>query len=294
MVRKFTKKLDELYVKENLELLETLEIIGHKSEMKKDRIALTADYIYQQLETGNLLSNAFKTCPYINFNDVYVSFIALSEKTGDLRAAISYLSEKYERNYRNKMKLIEVSIYPAFVIILSALSGFMLISYTQNNIYEFLKTVALVIAICIGIYSGIIKAMWEEPLYEAFMVVDFLLKAGIGISEAIGCAVNLLGRNSRLGALFEASREKLEFGMNLQNSLQIGKKYEEGFYFADKAGRKTEVFGKMAVWINTRYERRQKICMGLVEPVFILVAGFFLFFLILKFFLPFLTEINFG
>lgn len=308
MVRKFTKKLDELFVKQNIGLLEALNIISHgpsKSGDKKyekkwgcggrarEKIARTAEYLYQQMETGNLISNAFRSCPYISFDEKYVSFVALAEGSGDLKNAVIYLNDKYERSYQNKLKVMEASFYPLFVIILSIIAGLFLVKFTDGENYLSLIEMTIILTcVCVGLLYFIIKVMAENPLYEAFLTIDFLLKSGVCMSEAIGCAIQIVGIKSKTGRAFEDAREKLEFGMSLQNALQLGERYEEGFYFAEKAGGKTEVFGKMALWLNVEWERRRKFCLSIMEPLFILLAGIFLLALILKYFLPYITDLN--
>lgn len=293
MVRKFTKKLVDLYGQKNIDISEALKIISYKPGKTRDKVALAAKYIYEELETGNYISNAFKTCPYINFDEIYVSFLSLAERTGDLRKALNYLNLKYERTYENKLKLLEVSIYPCFVIVLSVLSCFFLITYFGlENRFELLQMVLVLLLICSLCFFIIARILSENRLYEAFMIIDFLLQSGVGLSSAVACGVNILGVHSKMGKAFEEAREKLEFGMSLQSALKLGKLYEEGFYFADKAGGKTEVFGNMAVWINQKEERKRRICINIVEPVFILIAGLFLLTLMIKYFIPLIVNIG--
>ena len=257
----------------------------------KNLVSKTAEYLYTQLELGNPFSNSLRTCPSMNFDDFYVSFITLAELTGDLKEAISYLRRKLERKHKNKMQLLEASIYPAFVIILAICASFFLINYTGMIEADLLlKMIFILIIGCISIFWGISKIICDDKLYEAFLIIDFLLKAGVGMSGAVGCGVQILGINSRMGRLFDDAREKLEYGVSLENALKLGEKFEEGFYLAEKAGGKTEVFGKMAGWIYQKNERKRKICLSLLEPLFLLITGVFLLLLIMNFFMPFIND----
>lgn len=292
MVEEFTKKLDELYVQQKLDLSEALKIMFHRKSRHKTQTEKSAEYLYMQLELGNPFSNSLRTCPFINFDDFYVSFITLAELTGDLRDAISYLNKKLERKHKNKMKLLEASIYPFFVIILAVCSSFLLVSYTGADAELLFKMIFILILGSICIFFGISKVICDDKLYEAFLIIDFLLKAGVGMSGAVGCGVQILGINSRMGRIFKEAKEKLEYGVSLENALKIGEKFEEGFYLAEKAGGKTEVFGKMASWINQRNERKRKICISLLEPLFLLITGLFLLLLIMNFFMPFINDME--
>ncbi len=95
MQREFTEVLYELFVRQNLSLSHSLLIMSRKP--KKDRVKLAAESIYSALENGSVFSSALKTCEYVRFNDVYISFILLAEKNGDLKSTVSYLKEKLVR-----------------------------------------------------------------------------------------------------------------------------------------------------------------------------------------------------
>ena len=77
MQREFTEVLYELFVRQNLSLSHSLLIMSRKP--KKDRVKFAAESIYSALENGSVFSSALKTCEYVRFNDVYISFILLAE-----------------------------------------------------------------------------------------------------------------------------------------------------------------------------------------------------------------------
>lgn len=294
MKRLFIKKLYELYVVQQLRLDEALLIIKENKNFEKKRIRKAGEYIYQQMEEGHLISNAFNSCPHIDFGGTIISFLALAEKTGDLRLGIEYLYKKLEREHSSKRKIWEVSIYPIFIMLISVLGSFFLVDYMEYKNFSFLiKMILFMGVVSISVFLGIAKVMGENQLYEAFLAIDFLIKAGIGIAEAVGCGVQLVGVNTKLGKKFQIAKERLEFGVSLENALQLGKTFQEGFYYAEKGAGKTDIFGKMACWLNQQDENRRKICTELMEPVFVLLAGGFMFALILKIFVPFMNPMNF-
>lgn len=294
MVRRFTSELADLYVKEGLGLSESLKIMMHKSRGRRNQISRTAEYLFNCLEEGSLFSNAFKTCPFINFDDSYSFFISLSEKSGDLRKTIEYLNLKYERKHQNKCKLVEVSLYPFFVVCLAVLASFFVCKLSGRESYgQILQYLFCLLGACGGIFFVISKIISEDKLYEAFLGIDFLINAGVNVSLAVSSAVFILGTGSRMGKCFMEAGEKLGFGMNLEKAFGLGKKYQEAFYYADSAGKSSEVFKKLALWVDSKSQKRRRICLGLVEPLFICITGIFLLCLIMKFFMPFMNDLNF-
>ncbi len=294
MVRKFTNELADLYVKQKIGLSESLQIMMNRNKKRKSRISRSAEYLFESLQEGNLISNAFKTCPFINFDDTYIFFISLSEKSGDLRKTLEYLGSKYERKYQNRSKLLEVSLYPFFVVFLAVLASFFVCNLSGNTNYgQVLNYLFFLVGVCSSIFFVIGKIISEDKLYEAFLGIDFLIKAGVNVSAAVASAVYILGADSRLGKSFLEAGEKLEFGMNLQNAFSLGEKYDEAFYYADSCGKSSEVFKKLALWVGEKAQKRRKVCLGLVEPLFICVTGLFLLCLVMKFFMPFMNDMKF-
>ena len=170
MVRKFTSELADLYVRQNMTLSESLQIMMHKNKKRKNRISRSAAYLFECLQEGNLISNAFKTCPFINFDDSYTYFISLSEKSGDLRKTLEYLNLKYERKYQNKNKLLEVSLYPFFVVSLAVLASLFVCNLSGDANYgQVLNYLFFLVGVCGSIFFVIGKIISEDKLYEAFL-----------------------------------------------------------------------------------------------------------------------------
>lgn len=295
----FTRALYELFVKEELPLSQSLLIM--RSKPKKDCVKKAAAEIYASLENGSLFSNALKACGEISFDEVYISFINIAEKNGDLKTALSYLKAKLEREADCRKKLTEAFIYPAFVILLSVAASLFIGFYTQSGQWPLLiKYLFVLIAVCILLYFSIVRMLSEDCLFEAFTAVDFLLRNGIELSEAVGCAVQIAGPSTRIGKVFENARLKLSYGMDLQNAFLPSEGYEgvsasrlrEAFYYADAGGCKNDLFGKIAAYLKSQKDRSRTICLSLIEPLFIVVTGVFILVLLMTFFMPVINGIG--
>jgi len=297
MVRKFTEKLVEMNVNQGIGLCETLEIMANEPDryfFSNKRIKKTAVYLLENLRKGNLFSIGIKTCPYIAFDDTYVNFISLAENTGNLGQTLIFLNQKYSRNNEIKSALIEAFLYPCFVMIMGIASVFYVVNFMGiGNQMELIKYVLLLIGFVTSSFCITLRLMGNNPLYEAFLAIDFLIQSGVNISGAVTCAVRIVGAESNYGKKLENAREKLEFGVPLHFALDLGNRYDEAFYFAEKAGGKTEVFGKLALWINEKDKKKRRIYLRLLEPFYIAGTGIFLLLIILKFFLPVMTNFTF-
>ena len=292
----FTKALYELFVRQDISLSQSLLIMSRKP--RHDGVSRAAESLYKALENGSLFSNALRTCSAIPFDDVYISFILLAEKNGDLKSAVSYLKEKLEREESGRRRLFAASVYPAFVILISVGASAFVGLYTGTADFALLmKYIAGLLFVCGAVFALIFKLLKGDCLCEAFTAVDFLLKNGIELSEAVGCAVQIAGPSTRVGRIFENARMKLSYGMDLRNAFmcrELGgdKKLSEAFYYADTGGSQLDLFGRMAACLEAQNERRRTVCLSLVEPLFIVIAGGFILLLLMSFFMPLINDIG--
>ena len=295
----FTRALYELFVKQEISLSQSLFIMSCKPG--KDCVKKASAAIYSSLENGSLFSNALKVCREVIFDDLFISFVSLAEKNGDLKAALSYLKEKLEREADCRKKIIDAFIYPVFVVFLSVAACLFIGFYTQTSDWLLLtKYLLVLISVCLILYLMIIRAMRDDCLFEAFTAVDFLLRNGFELSEAVGCAVQIAGPSSRIGKLFEEARQKLSYGMDLQNAFLCADGYEslsdsrlrEAFYYADTGCNKNDLFGRIAAYLQSKKERSRTICLSLIEPLFIVVTGAFILALLMTFFMPVINGIG--
>ena len=293
MKKEFTDVLYDLFVRQDNSLSQSLLIMSRKP--KRDAVRRAALLIYSSLEGGSLFSNALRTCSEIKFDDVYISFILLAEKNGDLKSTVSYLKQKLDRESEGKRKLLEASVYPAFVIFLSIAASLFVGLYTDTADFNLLaKYVLLFLFFCVCVYALIFRILDEDKLCEAFTAVDFLLKNGIELSEAVGCAVQVAGPSGEIGRIFEDARIKLTYGMDLRNAFdcKTSRKFSELFYYADTGGSQLDLFERITLNLEAQNQKRRTICLSLIEPVFIVMAGGFIMLLLMTFFMPLINSIS--
>ena len=293
MQREFTEVLYELFVRQNLSLSHSLLIMSRKP--RKDNVKFASEAIYSALERGSVFSSALKTCEFVRFDDVYISFILLAEKNGDLKSTVSYLKQKLARENEHSKKLIGASIYPAFVILLALAATVFIGLYTDTADFSLLaEYVSGFLFLCVCVYGVIFKLLGDDRLCEAFTAVDFLLKNGIELSEAVGCAVQIAGPSGSVGKIFENARIKLSYGMDLQTAFNCkeNRQFSEIFYYADIGGSQLDLFARIASGLSAKNERRRTICLSLVEPVFIVITGGFILMILMTFFMPLINDIS--
>lgn len=291
MQKMFTEVLFELFVKQNIALSDSLLIMSNKP--KKDKVSQAAKSLYSALENGSLFSNALKSCREICFDETYISFVLLSERTGDLRTVFTYLKQKLERDSENKRKLAGASIYPTLVFLVSIAACIFIGVYTKTADFVLLgKYIWFLLCVCGGAYYLIFKMVGESRLAEAFTAVDFLVQSGVELSAAVECAVSVAGPSGKIGRLFEEAKLKLSYGMELREAFNCKGALKEAFYYADIGKSQTDLFARIAAYLNCQKEKRRTMCLVLIEPLFILITGGFIMMLLMTFFMPFINDLS--
>lgn len=295
MVAKFTKVLYEFVVEKGCSLKEGLEIIASKLDRgMESKIEKTGKYLLNELLEGSPLSNSLKKCPYISFDDIYITFIYFAEKTGNLAKTLEFLNSRCERKKNAESKLIEAGIYPCIVVLL-ALGGSLYLYFSKlfnfgNEVFVYLF---LFLVSCGVTFIWIKKTLGENKLYESFLAISFLLKADVSMYDAVSCGALIMGVTTKQGINFINAGEKLLLGMDLETAFSLGRKYSNAFYYADKGGGKADVFEKLANWIGEKDEKKRAICIALLEPLFIFLTGIFLIILVANVFMPYICNLSF-
>lgn len=300
-VKNFTDSLYELFVEQKLTLVKSLEIIANE---KQSKVQKAADRIKTDLQQGCTFSNALQTCSFLDFDQIYISFVSFAEITGNLQQTLEFLKKRCERKEQSNTKLTEASLYPSFVIIFAIGLCIFLGFYTsslygtesfnsfisQKNLFS---SVLLLLSFCFVIFAMIKKNLQENKMYESFLAISFLIKSGVNVSVAVGAGIIITGPGSKYGALFQSAKEKLEFGMDVFNAFDcfsLRPELKNAFYYAQMAGNKSDVFEKIATRMGVEDEKRRRKCLALIEPVFIGITGMFLMIVLVLYLMPMMTD----
>ena len=308
---RFTDRLEELVCKKACDLQSALLLLSQNSNKKNKLLAKTASNLYSSLKRGNSFSLALKTCPYIEFDEVYISFITFAERCGQLGKTLTFLKARGLREKENADKLIEASVYPFFVVLISisATVGLYLyskslwgqedmgFSFSQETYSSFYASFGFLIAFCFAAFLLLRKTLGTNKLYEAFLASGFLVKGGESLTNAVKGAVNILGYTSKEGQLFAQAGKKLSYGLNLKAAFEIDlwkfsmrQELEEAFFYAEKTGGENDAFEKIALWLNNKDEKKRAICFKLLEPFFVCGTGIFLLIFLMNLVLPIFNQ----
>lgn len=116
-------------------ILNCLTVLENQTENKK--LAGICGSLAECLQEGRTLSEAVQRFPDI-FPAIFVSMIRVGEESGSLDRSLDRLSLYFEKEYEIKEKLKSAMIYPAFVLAISFLVIFVLLTFVLPAIIAML------------------------------------------------------------------------------------------------------------------------------------------------------------
>ncbi len=298
----FTQLLFELTKKQNLSLVESLEIMS--KFQKKGAVEFAAKHILECLNQGLSFSGALKTCKEIEFDDLFISFVGFAEKTGHFGETCEFLYFRCKRKHENLVQIFEACLYPVFVVLLSiAAAGFLMFFGKSNNVFGDIgfsieqseKIISSCFRGCVFLFCFFSISFFvlknilsDNKMFESFLAADFLVRSGINLIDTFDALVSVAGIDSSLGQEFLKIKNKILQGTEFSMAFMgLNKKLERFFYLAQHTGGECDVFGKMAAFLKEFDEKRRKICFTLIEPIFICGTGVFLIILLSGIYVPF-------
>ncbi len=166
-------------------LVQALRLLSEQTSKEKLRQALTE--IASEVDGGSKLSSAFARFPKI-FSEYFINMVRSGETTGRLDEVLTYLAEQQERDYDLQGKVIGAISYPAFIVCVIVLVGFVMMTFVLPKMLEMFKqmgpdiklpwTTQLLMAI-----SGFMSAYWIFVIIGfvgAIVGIGFLLRTHTG------------------------------------------------------------------------------------------------------------------
>lgn len=309
----FTSRLYEL-LEEKITLVRSLEIMSECCGKVSFEKKVSAEMLGFMRE-GSSFSACLRKSSFLNFDEIYISFVTFAEKTGNLIQTMDFLKRRCERQKENTERLMEVLVYPVFVILMTFISVIILFGLectgklkviTDLNGIDtgvffqgILKALFFLFTFSVLAFVFIHKALGENRLKEAFLGINFLVSSGAVVSEAVGEAVKIVGPETKEGRFLAELKIKMEYGMSLsqvmnEKNAMLKSHLAEAFYYAEQTGETEKLFAGISEYLIKEQEKRKKICMTVIEPSFLTATGVFLLLIVINIFLPLMNSIYGG
>jgi len=141
-----------------VDALRTIELQTHQPTLKE-----VVETLRHKVEMGNSLADALKTYPRY-FSNVYVSLVAVGEKSGTLPKIFKYLEKQEKQLYELKKKALSAMAYPAVILSLMLVIGIgmviFLIPFLRDIFDDFTAELPLPTRMLMGTEAFISSYWW--------------------------------------------------------------------------------------------------------------------------------------
>ncbi len=300
MFYQFTSSLLEL-LESDIPLRESLEVLSEDALTEKNVRLLSRD-ILTHLAEGLSFSGSL-AASVLSVPDRYISLIASSESGGSLIFALRFINNVLERKKQIEERIVSVSVYPAFVVLIALLGSFILLRFQseflitvpRSELYTGIADAVIVfIAGITGVAIYVKNAMGEDMLYSVFYSLSYLCEAGFDFARSLDITIMYAQEDRNLLKALLNVRKMISEGSAIGYAFSCHKIFPKEisarFTLAEIHGNISKACNAISESLEKKDERKRTVCMQLIEPLLIACTGLYILILVETIILPFLTS----
>ncbi len=183
----------------NIPLVRSLRILSKQS--KSENFSGIITEVANDVDGGASLSSSLAMFPDV-FTDFYVNIIKSGETSGRLGEVMNYVAEQKEKDYDLEAKIKGAMIYPAFIVSVLAIVGFIIVAFVIPNLAKVLAEsgaqLPLVTRLLLGFADFVSFFWWLIILLVAAIVIGWtvFLRTDTGryLSDSLKIRLPIFGK----------------------------------------------------------------------------------------------------
>ena len=183
----------------NIPLVRSLRILSKQS--KSENFSGIITEVASDVDGGASLSSSLAMFPDV-FTDFYVNIIKSGETSGRLGEVMNYVAEQKEKDYDLEAKIKGAMIYPAFIVSVLAIVGFIIVAFVIPNLAKVLAEsgaqLPLVTRLLLGFADFVSFFWWLIILLVAAAVIGWtvFLRTDVGryFSDSLKIRLPIFGK----------------------------------------------------------------------------------------------------
>jgi type IV pilus assembly protein PilC len=158
----------------NMPLVRVLRILVKQTQNDYFRRVISG--VADEVDGGSALSVAMEFYPEV-FSKFFLNIVRSGETSGRLSEVMNYLADQKEKDYDLESRVAGAMIYPAFILVVLAVVGFIVMAFVIPNITAVLTesgvALPLITRVLIGLSDILRSYLWLILLAVAALVVYF-------------------------------------------------------------------------------------------------------------------------
>jgi type II secretory pathway component PulF len=153
------------------------QALGAASGVASGEVRETLQQIRSKVERGDMLSVALSSYPRF-FSPLYIGIVRAGEKSGDLDAAFTRLSDQLERDEALRGKVMSAAIYPILLATVGSIAVTVLLMFVLPRFAELLEGSGAALPTSTALLLGISRAL-NEYWVVLLLFIAALIMGGI-------------------------------------------------------------------------------------------------------------------
>lgn len=292
--------------------LKTLSEIGGIGE----KVRLAAMEISENLGKGSGLYSSLEQVSSVKFPRWYLSFVSVSENSGEFSLTLFQLKEILEKKSAVKAELVSAAAYPVFVALCAFFFGIIAFHFLPDFQPEFLQTsefkmksafgslfwpVLFLLASYFCIFFVMKKNFGGNSLILVFKSLSFLSENSVPVLDALKNCFCFSENDKNLEQALLIAEERIERGEKISESfsksfLEAGFKnvsriLDLNLSVCEKNG-KNDGFSKTCKILEEKRNKRIKKFLSLLNPILMFITALYLWLILQKTFLPVISGLG--
>lgn len=274
-----------------------------KFSLKRTRCGKLAGCILQYVLEGYAFSTAVQLNTVISVNSRTVSLLAAAEKTGNIAQSLRFIISGAEQREETSSHLVEVSLYPAFVLLVAAVGTVFLLQ--QYRLFSFdvipegaIKScieAALFLILFLGIFCiTYYRLFCQDAIQLFFYETGFLLSSGLGMTDVLHIISRFSDR--KVASLAECMLPDVRSGISFaevfrkNNPRWNGSEMQMLLDLSSADGNLAGACNSIWEQMKKKSEQKRQVALRMAEPVLLTGTGICLLIMLEGAVLPFLTQ----
>ena len=247
----------------------------------------------------------------VSFEPLYLTLIGAAELTGNLETVLERIVADLQRKKAAKETVINILIYPSIIVLLAIIGSVIIILkgipffisgglLSGDVVFNAISGVCLAGAVLLlggsVLFSIYFRIFYNDsPEFKIFYLLDFLLRSNITLPESLSHCIISLGQ-TKYGKALVAIKKDITSGVPFSAAFAKAKcfsPYVLGWLsVAGKHGNISETCGSIMGYFAHRDNKKREVAARLIEPMAIVLTGFYILIIMATVILPILTSIG--
>jgi type IV pilus assembly protein PilC len=244
----------------------------------------------------------------VYFEPLYLTLIAAAELTGNIEAVLERIVVDLRRKQQAKENVINILIYPSIIVLL-AISGSILIIakgipyFVSGGLLSGEVVRDAMLGICLAgtvlllggtvLFTVYFRIFYNDsPEFRIFYLLDFLVQSNISLLEALSHCIVSLGQ-TKYGKALVMIKKDIASGLPFSAAFAKAKHFSPyvlgWLSVAGKHGNISEICGSIKEYYAQKDSKTREIAARLIEPLVIVLTGFYVLIIMVTVVLPILT-----